>query len=157
MKRIILLMALAVAFALPGYAQIAGNIQTNITYPLGSDPCQNPSVKKLSAKVAISSATTTELVAAAPAGQVTYVCGFTASVVGTTPTIKFATGTKVSTACDTGEADLTGVMAIVTTTLVDFKHAFSFVQSASAGELCLVTTGSGLTVEGAVQYVTGTF
>ena len=82
----------------------------------GSDPCQNPSLVKASAPIAITSATTTNLLSAV-AGDYITVCKFQFYGSGTSPTFEFEYGTTTSTACDTGATALTGTIPITTTTI----------------------------------------
>lgn len=122
------------------------------TAAANSDPCQNPSVVKLSAKLNISTATTTEVVAPV-AGKSIYVCRVLASVVGTSPTITFTSGTKVSTACDTNPVTLTGAVAVPTTTIINWGGAETIINDPVATELCLVSGGTAPSVLGWIDYV----
>lgn len=128
-----------------GYTYIA-------TAAVGSDPCQNPSVVKQSVKVAIASATTTEILAPV-AGKVIYVCRVLASVVGTSPTIQFTSGTKVTTACDTNPVTITGAVAVATTTVVNWGGAETVINDPVATELCLVSGGTAPSIQGWIDYV----
>jgi len=83
---------LFLTLAFPVLLPAQQNIDVNITgYTLTTDPCENPTVPKLSAPVAITTATTTQLVAAS-AGKITYACNLTISMSGTAPTIQAAYG-----------------------------------------------------------------
>lgn len=117
-----------------------------------SDPCQNPSIAKLSAKLNISTATTTEIVAPV-AGKSIYVCRVLASVVGTTPTVQFTSGTKVSTACDTNPVTITGAVAVPTTTIINWGGAETILNDPAATELCLVSGGTTPNILGWIDYV----
>jgi hypothetical protein len=120
---------------------------------VGSDPCQNPSITKTSASVAVTSATTTNLVSAVTSDYIT-VCKWQLTVVGTNPTIQFEYGTTASTACDTGATALTGAMAIPTTTIFTSNGSTdTSVRTPVSQQLCLVTGGSITGVEGYVTYV----
>lgn len=116
------------------------------------DPCQIPSVAKSSVAVNISSATTTNVVPLV-AGQVTYVCGFNATVTGTTPTVLFKYGTNVGGACDTGATSLTGTYAPVTGTSVAIGGSGTQFQAAAAKDLCITSGGTGPSVQGVLTYV----
>ena len=132
-----------------------GPTQTSyfITAPGGSDPCENPSVLKTSASVAVTTAATTNLVTAV-AGDFVTVCKWQLSVVGTSPTVQFEYGTDVSTACDTGATALTGAMAIVTTTLFAATGTeTTSLRTPVSQELCIVTGGTITGVEGYITYV----
>jgi hypothetical protein len=152
--RSLLLIATFSVLAFAGIAQAqAGPGVTVAIYTVGSDYCQNPSIAKTSVAVNISSATTTELVAAS-AGKKVYLCKFNASVAGTAPTIIFKTGTKVSTACDTTPTSLTGTYAITTGTVLDLSGAPGVtMQSIVSGELCLTSGGTGPSIQGVAVYV----
>jgi hypothetical protein len=122
-----------------------------ITVTNSGDACANPNVVKSSVAVNISGAAgTTELVA--PSGtKSVYACYFTATVVGTTPTVLFEYGT--STAC-TGTTALTGTMAIPTTTTVTLSAGGNTVITAPASQgLCLVAGGTTPSIQGVLSYV----
>lgn len=138
-------------FATLSFAQV-GPTGSFVVYPTGSDPCQNPSIAKSVKAVAISTATTTELVAAV-AGKSVYGCAFESTVVGTSPTILFLTGTKVSTACDTAPANLSGTFAVTSATLFTVHPTMTFTQSIVGGELCLTSGGTAPSIQGFFTYV----
>jgi hypothetical protein len=113
------------------------------------DPCLNPSVAKSSASVAISTATTTSIVAVSGTKAI-YVCGFAAST-GLSDTLQFEYGTGAS--C-TGTHALTGVMATDATVanyLVLGSNGTLFTAPASNG-VCIVSTGTG-GINGVLFYV----
>lgn len=117
------------------------------------DPCQNPLILKSSAVINISSATTTELVAAA-AGKVVYLCNATLTLNGTTPSIKFEYGTKVSTACDTGATALTGTYAPTAGSMLKLSDPGTQFYTPAANELCAVTAGTSTpSWQGHINYV----
>lgn len=135
------------------FAQVGPGGYSLVALQNSGDPCQNPNVTKKSAAIAITSATTTEIVAAS-AGKTVYACKFQMSVVGTSPTVQLETGTKTSTACDTGAATLSGAFAIPTTTLFSSVNGNeAAVVGATSGEFCLVTGGTITGVEGYLTYV----
>jgi hypothetical protein len=152
----ILVLALMVMIAPEQHLLAAGPSGLSLfqTAAVGSDPCQNPSLVKSSAPIAVTSATTTNLVTAVTGSYIT-VCKFQLSVVGTSPTVQFEYGTDTSTACDTGAAALTGAMVIPTTTIFASIGAENdTLRTPMSQELCLVTTGTGSpTFEGYVTYV----
>jgi hypothetical protein len=124
-----------------------------ITAANNSDPCENVSVLKSSASVAITSATTTNLVSAV-SGDYISVCNWQVSVVGTSPTVQFEYGTTVSTACDTGATALTGAMAIPTTTLFTPASGNGLkLRVPVSQQLCLVSGGTITGIEGYITYV----
>lgn len=164
MKRVGLLVVLVLAVAVGAFfiltptkepmkfsVSAVGPSATMLIYNSG-DPCNNPNVTKAQKLVAIGSATTTELVAAV-AGQTVSVCAFRVTVTGTSPTLLFLTGTKVSTACDTAPANLSGTLAITSGTFVNFGGEIVVAQGAASGELCLTTGGTGPSVQGMLTYV----
>jgi hypothetical protein len=103
------------------------------------DPCENPSVTKSSVSVAISTATTTQLVALS-AGKVVYACGFTASV-GATTTAQFEYGT--GTTCGTGTTVLTGAFAPATGAVLGLSGEGSRFATPAGNALCVLSTGTG--------------
>lgn len=110
------------------------------------DPCfVSP---KSSKSVAISTATTTSLVAAVT-GTSVYVCGFTATV-GATTTLQLESGTGA--ACVTTQAALTGVMAPTTGSVLSLNGEGTKVSTPSSGVLCAVSTGTG-GINGVLTYV----
>lgn len=124
-----------------------------------SDPCMDTRIPKQSAAIAISSATTTELVPTS-AGRTNYVCHIDATLSGTTPTATFKTGTKVTNPCDTGAASLTGAYAPISGLTgqaggYDLHMGYGgwVVKSSLGGEVC-VTTGGTPSLQGTVIWVT---
>lgn len=118
-----------------------------------ADACLAWTTAKLSAVVNISSATTTELVAAT-AGKAVFLCGFTATMVGTAPSIQFKTGTKVSTACDTAPANLTGTFLPTAGNTLALHSSGTIFKSAASGEICATTAGTGSpSFQGVISYV----
>jgi hypothetical protein len=151
---VLLVIALTMAVIPPPAAHAVGPTQTSyfITAPAGSDPCENPSVTKFSAPIAITSATTTNLLSAVSGDYIT-VCKWQFTVVGTSPTIQFEYGTTASTACDTGATALTGAMAIPTTTIfISIGAENMSLRTPISQQLCLVTGGTITGVEGYFTY-----
>lgn len=133
------------------YAQV-GPTGTVLIYNAG-DPCENPSVAKSFATVNVSTATTTELVAAVT-GKVVYVCGMEVTIAGTTPTMIFKTGTKVSTACDTAPTSQSGTYAPTSGAFMVLGSSNgSLLTGASSGELCLTSGGTTPSIQGNLVYV----
>jgi hypothetical protein len=138
-------------FATLSFAQV-GPTGVIIQYNSG-DPCQNPNVVKSFAAVNISTATTTELVAAV-AGKTIYMCSLTVSVSGTSPTFQFKTGTKVSTACDTAPTNQSGTYALTSGQLVTLAaDSTTFLTGALSGELCLTSGGTTPSIQGNLTYI----
>lgn len=151
------LIAVSAMFLQPGsfaHAAGVGPSLTALIYNSG-DPCLNPNVAKSFAAVNISGAAATNELVAAVAGKTVYMCSLQASVVGTSPTIQFETGTKVSTACDTGAVVKSGTFAIVTTSLAKFSGdgGTTNLTGASGGELCLVAGGTTPSIQGTLVFV----
>lgn len=131
----------------------------SIANTVGSgDPCQNPAVAKSSVSIAISSATTTQLVALS-GSTIVYVCGFTASAIaGTNPSLQFEYGTGSS--CGTGTTVLTGAMATGVTVsatapgpiFTDPRGATAF-KTAAGNALCAVTAGTTPNFQGYLTFV----
>jgi hypothetical protein len=146
---------LAMLTVAPGrQTEAQGLINTQIVdYAAGNDPCQNPLIAKSSASIAITSATTTKLVAAST-GKKVYVCGVKATIAGTTPTIEFEYGTKVSTECDTGATALTGAFAPTAGSILGIGDGGQVqFQTIASNELCAVTTGTSPSFQGFLVYV----
>lgn len=116
--------------------------------PGATDPCQTPSALKSSVSVAITTATTTQLVALS-AGKAVYVCGFSATF-GATTTLGFEYGT--GTNCGTGTTALTGVMAPATGTFISMNSDGTDFTAPSGNALCAVSTGTG-GIQGVLTYV----
>ena len=117
-----------------------------------TDPCANPSLIKSSAAINVSSATTTQIVALSGTTKI-YVCEADVNAVGTSPSVKFITGT--GTACATPDQTLTGAMVpSATVGTVHFGYGGSMWTSNAGDELCLVSAGGTVTTEtGFVTYV----
>lgn len=127
--------------------------------PGSTDPCQDLSNVKSSVAINISTATTTELVAAV-AGKTVYVCGFTATIQGsatTVGTLVFKTGTKVTTPCDTSPVSLSGTFQGNITAnvplLVTGQGSFTQFASAAAGEICATSAGTTPLIGGYLTFV----
>lgn len=123
-----------------------------------SDPCQDVSAIKQSAAIAISSATTVQLIALSGTTTI-YVCGFTAAAgAGTNPSIQFEYGT--GTNCAGSPTVLTGAMATGVTVATGvpgpiFTSAGSgtVFKSAAGNEICAVTAGTTPNFQGFISYV----
>ena len=133
----------------PASAQLNNNVNI-VGYTATTDPCQNPTVPKSSVAIAVTSSTTTQLVALTT-GQAIYVCGGEMSLTGTTPTALFEYGT--STDC-TGTHALTGAVQPTSGSMIPFGSG-SGVQfkTAVSNGLCLVTGGTTTFAEGWMVYV----
>lgn len=123
------------------------------------DPCLAPSITKASAAIAVTSATTTQLVALSGTTQI-YVCSyqFTVSqVITTANTLRFVYGTGSS--CGTGTVNLTGdfgaggVLAAQPITITSGVGG-TIMKTPTGQALCVTTAigGSG-TFQGVVTYI----
>jgi len=118
-----------------------------ITVTNSGDPCLNPNVAKSSVALAISTATTTQLVAISGT-KATYVCGLTATF-GASTTAQLEYGT--STNC-TGTNALTGVMAPATGGVISLGGSGTKFTAPASNGLCLVSVGTG-GINGFLSYV----
>jgi hypothetical protein len=117
------------------------------------DPCQNPAIAKTTAAVAATSSSTAYALVAKATSKVIYVCEVTGSLSGTTPTIKFTTGTRTSAECDTNAADLSGTVTPSAGSMVSMgRYGGTVMKSASGSDLC-VTTGATSAFNGIISYV----
>ena len=127
----------------------AGSVTASLSTinPVSQDLCFNSA--KTSVSVAISTATTTQLVALAT-GKIVHVCGFNASF-GATTTAQLEYGT--GSTCGTGTTALTGVYAPGTGVILNVGNANSTVtKTIASNALCLVSTGTG-GINGVLTYV----
>jgi hypothetical protein len=114
-----------------------------------SDPCQSPAVVKSSVAVNIASATTTQLVALSGTTKV-YVCGFSASMMGTTPAITFEYGT--GTTCGTGTTALTGAFAPTAGSVLNIGQGGTAFAGIAGNALCALSGGTP-SIQGVLTYV----
>lgn len=119
--------------------------------PNGADPCANPNVAKSSVAISVTSATTTKLVALS-SGKIVYVCGFSASMSGTAPTMLFEYGTNVSGECDTGTTALTGAYIPTSGAFVQDRGFGTIFATAASKDLCVVSGGTPV-LKGVLTYV----
>lgn len=127
--------------------------------PNTADPCFNAAAAKSSAIIAVTTATTTQLVALSGTTAI-YVCSYslTISQVVTTPnTIKFVYGTGAS--CGTGTTNLTGILGdggvTAASPLAVVSGPGNNIFKTPAGQaLCVTTTiGGSASFQGVVTYV----
>ena len=115
------------------------------------DPCQNSAVAKSSVALNVAgTASTTQLIALS-SGKKIYVCGFSATVSGTTPTIQFLGGT--GSACGTLVSTFTGAYGITTGSFIAVGPGPSLFTSVVSNELCLAAGGTAPYVLGVLEYV----
>ena len=123
-----------------------------------ADPCASPGVVKNSIPVAITSATTTQLVALVSA-QTVFVCNFTltiSQVITTANTIKFVYGT--GSACGTGTTDITGLFGgggiTAAAPIVIMGGGNTLFKTIAGNALCVTTAiGASGNFQGVVTYV----
>jgi hypothetical protein len=140
-------------FFVPCYA--VGPSATVMLSPLGGDPCQNPSVAKSATNISISSAGSTSLVPVSGT-KVIYVCNYTTSMTGSSPTMKFTQGTTGTLGCDTVAVDLSGAMAPTTGAIWSSGYGGTIFSTSAGRALCIVNTAVGSTtssIQGRITYV----
>jgi len=107
-----------------------------------ANPCFDPGAQVQSVAVAVSSATTTQLLPVVTNASYT-LCGFSLSLTGTTPTAQFEYGT--GTVC-TGTHAITGAYAASTS-------IYGYIgEGLASNGICLVSGGTP-TVQGELSYV----
>lgn len=119
-----------------------------------ANPCANPAVVAQSAPIAITTATTTQLVAGVSGKQV-FVCGFSLAMTGTILADSFQLEYGTGAGC-TSPTVLTGPLSsgILTAGATTFAAPFALAPTAAGASLCAVTTvGTLPTIEGVVSYV----
>lgn len=130
---------------------LSGSPATTVADQITGDPCDVPTVQKSSVAVAISTATTTQLVALS-AGKTIYFCGFVGSMGGTTPAVTFEYGTGSN--CATGTVVLTGAIAPTSGSILLMPIGSStWFQTASANALCALSAGTTPSIQGVLTYV----
>lgn len=135
------------ALAPPAFAQV-GPQNTVQLYNGYADTCLATNVKKLSIPVAITSNTTTQLVALATGKTIT-VCSVYATTAGTTTSLTWETGT--GSACATGTTALTGAMLYPTAGPISLGGDGQKFQSLASNALCLLTAGT-TSLQGVLSY-----
>lgn len=127
--------------------------------PGTTDPCQNPSVMKQSAKINVTS-TTASLLVAVNGSKTTYVCGGVFTIQGsatTVGTLQFEYGTQTTNPCDTGTNTLTGTFAgninANVPTVIPLGNGSLQLRTASAVQLCAVATGTTISIQGYITFV----
>jgi len=124
-----------------------------------NDPCQNTSSSKISVPINVTSATTTQLVAAS-AGTSIYVCGAALTIAPSATsadTAKFEYGTGAS--CGTGTTALTGSFGAgdLTTAapplFISLNSPGAVMATPASNALCLVSAGTTVNIQGVLSYV----
>ncbi len=116
-----------------------------------SDPCQDPRAIKSSAVINIGSATTAVIVERVAAKAI-YVCHIYGSLAGTTPSLVFKYGTKVTNDCDTGAVSLTGTILPLTGSLMTMGYGGTLMTAPAGTQLC-GTAGGTPSIQGVLTYV----
>jgi hypothetical protein len=115
------------------------------------DPCRSSLVVKQSAVISQTSGATTKIVDASGTKSI-YVCGFVASLSGTTPTVSFTSGTHTSADCDTTAAVLSGVFTPTAGSVLSYGPGVTAFKTAAGFQLC-ATTGATSSIYGILTYV----
>jgi hypothetical protein len=113
-----------------------------------SDPCQNGAFPKVSVPLALTASS--QLVTASGSTSI-YVCGFAATVAGTSPTLQFKYGT--GTTCGTGTVNLTGAFAPTAGIELATHGAFTQFSVPSGNNLCAIVGGTSPSIQGYLTYV----
>lgn len=113
-----------------------------------NDPCQSSGVAKSS--VVLNVTANAELIAASGSTKI-YVCGFFATVGGTTPTYRFVYGT--GTTCGTGTTFLTGLILPVVGSFNVYAPGMTAFATTASQALCMAVGGTSPSVQGTVTYV----
>lgn len=146
MKRFILGLFLFLAFGV-SFAN-AQSVSSSICYTTDGRNCVPAIAANKSASIAVTSATTTQLVALL-SGKSIYVTSF-ALVSTAANTAKFVYGTGSN--CGTGTTDLTGAFGMSTFTVIPHGNGLgSVLYVPPSNALCVVTTTTG-TINGLVSY-----
>lgn len=114
--------------------------------------CADPSVPKQSAVINIGAAATTVIVPSATSTDI-HVCSFFGSLAGTTPSITFKFGTKVSTDCDTGATAISGVILPTSGSFLSAGYGDDIMTTPKGTMLCGTTVGTGSSFQGTLTYV----
>src|ERR1035437_25707 len=101
-----------------------------------------------SAQIAMSTATTTQMVALV-SGKSVYVCGFVINGGGAT-TAKLVHGT--GTSCATGQTSLTPAFTLASGTMLSFGGGLGYVTKAPSGNALCVTNSAAVTANVFVTY-----
>ena len=114
-----------------------------------NDPCQTSGRAKSSAVVNV---TADAQVVALSGSTIIYVCQFSVTVTGTTPTVRLISGTGV--VCATGLTGRTGAYAPLPGTYMQGGGGSATLLATAAGEaLCMDVEGTSPSVQGVLTYV----
>ena len=113
------------------------------------DPCQTSGQAKSSIVVNV---TADAQLIAISGSTVIYVCSFSVSIAGTTPTMRLISGTGA--VCATGFTGRTGAYAPLTGSMITAGSGSATIIATAAGEaLCMDTEGTSPSVQGLLSYV----
>lgn len=112
------------------------------------DPCQRSEVLKSS--VVLNVTVSAQVLAASGTTHV-YVCGFSATVGGTSPTYQFVYGTGA--VCATGQTTLSGTFAPTSGAFQTSGTGMTVFKTPASQALCLLTGGTTPSVQGVLSYV----
>lgn len=118
--------------------------------PATVDPCASPATTKLSTPIAIASATSTIIAVPTQNNQQIYVCGFSLTEAGTTPTFKFEQATGAL--CVTSPTALSGTYAPVVGQPIVQSGPGTIFSAAANFNVCIVTGGTGPSLQGVVTF-----
>jgi hypothetical protein len=126
---------------------------SNISQPTAvsvgnTDPCQDP--RQAKSNVAINATASVQLIAL-QSGQSIYICGFSFTSTGTSPTTRFVYGT--GSICGTGQTNLSGTFAPTAGTQLVGGWGGTVAQTASANALCVIVAGTSPSIQGMLTYV----
>jgi hypothetical protein len=129
-----------------------GSLYVNVRdFTANGDLCLNANIAKSSTPINVTSATTTQLVALSGTTKI-YVCGFQASMGGTTPALTIEYGTGAS--CGTGTTALTGAMAPTAGSMLSVDPGGAIVTTPAGQALCVLTAGTGSpSFQGVLTYI----
>ena len=114
-----------------------------------NDPCQSSGNAKSSVVVNV---TADAQLIALSGSTIIYVCGFSVSLTGTTPTMRLVSGT--GTVCATGLTGRTGAYAPLTGSMLTTGGIAGTVLATAAGEaLCMDVEGTSPSAQGVLTYV----
>lgn len=112
------------------------------------DPCLDPNLVKTSAALNV---TATAQVVPLSSGLLIYVCGWSATAGGTTPTLQWEYGT--GSTCGTGTTVLTGTYLPTVGAWMSTGGAGTVVKAPASNALCMVVSGTTPSIQGVVSYV----
>ena len=113
------------------------------------DPCSSADIAKLSVALNLSS-TGGEVLPVSGTTRIK-VCGFAASVAGTTPSLKFRYGT--GSVCGTGTTELSGVILPTSGAFVSYAPGGTAFATPNGQALCVLLAGTSPSVQGVLTYV----